>query len=65
MRLRTNLRVMRKMKKMELKLNIEFDEDKLRQLVEDAVEKLKTEGYIWRDKPEPFDWKEFKNRDKN
>ena len=41
---------------MELKLNIEFDEDKLQELVAQAVEKLKAEGYIWRDAPKPFDW---------
>lgn len=34
---------------MELKLNYEFDEDKLKELVEKAVERLKAEGYIWRD----------------
>ena len=36
---------------MELKLNIEFDEEKLKELVAQAVEKLKAEGYIWRDEP--------------
>lgn len=46
---------------MELKLNIEFDEDKLRELVEQAVERLKAEGYIWRDTPKPFDWATMKN----
>ena len=33
----------------ELKCKIEFDEEKLRELVEQAVERLKAEGYIWRD----------------
>lgn len=37
---------------MELKLNIEYDEEKLRELVAEAVKRLKDEGYIWRDKPE-------------
>lgn len=37
---------------MELKLNVEFDEEKLQELVAQAVERLKAEGYIWRDEPE-------------
>ena len=37
---------------MELKMKLEFDEEKLKELVEQAVEKLKAEGYIWRDEPE-------------
>lgn len=41
---------------MELKLNLEFDEEKLQELVAQAVERLKAEGYIWRDDPKPFDW---------
>ena len=35
-----------------MKLKIELDEEKLQELVAQAVEKLKAEGYIWRDKPE-------------
>ena len=39
---------MRKRKKrMELKLTVQFDEDKLREIVAEAVEKLKAEGYIY------------------
>ena len=34
---------------MELKMNLTFDEDKLRELVAEAVARLKAEGYIWRD----------------
>ncbi len=34
---------------MELKLNLAFDEDKLKELVEQAVEKLKAEGWIWKE----------------
>lgn len=41
---------------MELKLNLTFDEDKLRELVAEAVARLKAEGYIWKDKPQPYDW---------
>lgn len=41
---------------MELKLNLTFDEDKLREIVAEAVARLKAEGYIWRDKPQPYDW---------
>ena len=33
-----------------LTIPIQFDEDKLREIVAEAVEKLKAEGYIWRDK---------------
>lgn len=36
---------------MELKIEMQFDEDKLKELVEQAVERLKAEGYIWRDNP--------------
>lgn len=36
---------------MELKLTVNFDEDKLREIVAEAVENLKREGYIWRDVP--------------
>lgn len=35
---------------MELTIPIQFDEDKLREIVAEAVEKLKAEGWIWRDK---------------
>lgn len=41
---------------MELKMNLTFDEDKLREIVAQAVANLKAEGYIWRDKPQPYDW---------
>lgn len=34
---------------MELKMSIQFDEDKLRELVKEAVARLKAEGYIWRE----------------
>ncbi len=50
---------------MELKLNLEFDEEKLQELVAQAVEKLKAEGYIWRDQPEPFDWASMKNNEES
>lgn len=30
---------------------IQFDEDKLKEIVEEAVNRLKAEGYIWRDNP--------------
>ena len=33
-----------------MELTIQFDEDKLREIVAEAVAKLKAEGYIWRDK---------------
>jgi hypothetical protein len=36
---------------MELKIQMQFDEDKLRELVQQAVENLKAEGYIWKDSP--------------
>ena len=36
---------------MELNLKITFDEDKLREIVNEAVARLKAEGYIWRDSP--------------
>lgn len=45
MTLRANLR------KMKMELKIVFDENKMREIVAEAVEKLKAEGYIWRDKP--------------
>lgn len=45
---------------MELKLDVAFDEDKLRELVAEAVERLKAEGYIWRDDPKPFNCAECK-----
>ena len=34
---------------MQLTIPIQFDEDKLREIVAEAVEKLKAEGYIWKD----------------
>ena len=39
-----------------MELKITLDEDKLRELVEEAVARLKAEGYIWRDKPQTCDW---------
>ena len=42
--------------KMQLTIPIQFDEDKLREIVEEAVARLKAEGYIWRDSPQPYDW---------
>ena len=36
---------------MELNLKITLDEDKLREIVAEAVARLKAEGYIWRDSP--------------
>ena len=36
---------------MELNLKITLDEDKLSEIVADAVARLKAEGYIWRDSP--------------
>ena len=33
-----------------LTIPIQIDEDKLRELIAEAVEKLKAEGWIWRDK---------------
>ena len=42
---------------MELKIPIIWDEDKLQEIVEKAVEKLKAEGYIWKEgQPVPYDW---------
>lgn len=35
-----------------LTIPIQFDEDKLREIVQKAVEQLKAEGYIWRDNPQ-------------
>lgn len=35
---------------MKIPVTITFDEDKLRELVAEAVEQLKAEGYIWKDK---------------
>ena len=37
-----------------LTIPIKFDEEKLRQLVNEAVERLKAEGYIWKDNPQPL-----------
>ena len=34
----------------ELTIPIQFDEDKLKEIVAEAIEKLKAEGWIWRDK---------------
>lgn len=39
------------MKMANLKLTVTFDEDKLREIVAEAVERLKAEGYIWKDSP--------------
>ena len=36
---------------MQLTIPIQFDEDKLREIVAEAVERLKAEGYIWKDSP--------------
>ena len=36
---------------MELKLAVTFDEEKLREIVAEAVARLKAEGYIWKDSP--------------
>ena len=33
----------------ELKMSLIYDEDKLQELVAQAVEKLKAEGWIWRE----------------
>ena len=35
----------------QLTIPIQFDEDKLREIVNEAVARLKAEGYIWRDSP--------------
>ena len=35
-----------------MELKIVFDEDKMRGIVAEAVEKLKAEGYIWREETE-------------
>ena len=32
-----------------MELKITFDEEKMREIVAEAVERLKAEGYIWRD----------------
>lgn len=32
-----------------MELKIVFDEDKMREIVAEAVERLKAEGYIWRE----------------
>lgn len=37
---------------MELKLTIQLSEDKLEQIVQDAVKALKDAGYIWKDNPD-------------
>lgn len=34
---------------MEIPIQIVWDEDKLREIVAEAIEKLKAEGYIWRE----------------
>lgn len=34
---------------MELKLNLTFDEEKMKDIVAEAVAKLKAEGYLYRD----------------
>lgn len=39
---------------MQLTIPITFDEDKLREIVNEAVARLKAEGYIWRDNPQPM-----------
>lgn len=39
-----------------MELKIQFDEEKLQELITEAVDKLKREGYIWRDKPPLVDW---------
>lgn len=46
---------------MTLTIPIQFDEDKMREIVAEAVLKLHNEGFIWRDKPQPFDWEAWKN----
>ena len=46
-----------------MELKIQFDEEKLKEIVEEAVNKLKREGYIWRDDPKPFDWSKWSERD--
>lgn len=35
---------------MKLEIPIIWDEDKLREIVEEAVKKLKEEGWIWKEK---------------
>lgn len=40
---------------MTLEIPIQFDEEKLREIVQEAIEKLKAEGYIWKDKEETKD----------
>ena len=42
---------MKRKTKMQLTIPIQFDEDKLREIVNEAVARLKAEGYIWRDSP--------------
>ena len=42
------------MKMAQLTIPITFDEDKLREIVEEAVARLKAEGYIWKDNPQPM-----------
>ena len=49
MRLRTNLRKRKRTIQMELKCKIIFDEEKLQELVEQAVANLIEQGYIWRE----------------
>lgn len=39
---------------MQLTIPIVFDEDKLYELVQQAVAQLKAEGYIWKDNPQPM-----------
>ena len=38
-----------------MELKIVFDEEKMREIVADAVERLKAEGYIWRDQEDQED----------
>ena len=38
----------------QLTIPIVLDEDKLREIVNEAVARLKAEGYIWKDNPQPM-----------
>lgn len=49
MHLRTNLRKRKRTIPMELKCKIIFDEEKLQEMVEQAVANLIEQGYIWRE----------------
>lgn len=42
----------------QITIPIQFDEDKLKELVKEAVERLKAEGYIWKPSQTPENWRD-------